>query len=212
MTTGSYQFSNTWFAEAAEPVWRKLIPSLKPRRLLEIGSFEGASACFLIDTLAALQPVEIHCVDSWGGGIEHQPGGMAEADMAEVEARFAANTAMAIAAAACAVNLKVHKGLSGDVLPRLIAGGQAGRFDFVYVDGSHQAADVLTDAVLGFQLLRRGGIMVFDDYLWQERLPGGVDMLRCPKPAIDAFTTVFARKTRIIPAPLTQLFVQKTAR
>lgn len=209
--TEPYQFSNQWFAQAAKPVWSRMIPRLKPRRILEIGSFEGASACFLIDTLASIQPIEIHCVDSWGGGIEHQPGGMVPADMTEVEVRFAENLRKAIAGARCAVDLQVHKGLSNRVLPGLIANGQASSFDFVYIDGSHQAADVLCDAVMGFQLLRVGGIMAFDDYLWHEKLPGGVDLLRCPKLAIDAFTNIFARKIRVVPAPLKQLYVKKTS-
>lgn len=39
-------------------------------------------------------------------------------------------------------------------------------FDFYYVDGSHVAPDVMADAVLGWRLLKPGGIMVFDDYEW----------------------------------------------
>lgn len=205
------QFTNQWFAQAAKPVWSQLIPKLKPRRILEIGSFEGASACFLIDVLASMQPIELHCVDTWSGGIEHHPGGMAAADMSLVEARFANNVGAAIARASFAVDLKIHKGLSGRVLPELIVGNQANSFDFIYIDGSHQAPDVLSDAVMAFQLLRVRGIMVFDDYLWHESLPGGVDPLRCPKPAIDAFTNIYARKIRIVPAPLRQLFVEKTS-
>jgi hypothetical protein len=34
-------------------------------------------------------------------------------------------------------------------------------------DGSHRARDVLEDAVLSWPLLKVGGIMLFDDYLWQ---------------------------------------------
>ena len=54
-----------------------------------------------------------------------------------------------------------------------------------------------------------GGIIGFDDYLWQEPLPYGTDLLRCPKLAIDAFTNIYARKTRIMLAPLYWLYVQK---
>jgi predicted O-methyltransferase YrrM len=39
-------------------------------------------------------------------------------------------------------------------------------FDLIYVDGSHQASDVLTDSIITFQLLRVGGVMTFDDYVW----------------------------------------------
>ena len=40
-------------------------------------------------------------------------------------------------------------------------------FDVIYVDGSHHCNDVVVDAVKSFELLKIGGIMIFDDYLWQ---------------------------------------------
>jgi hypothetical protein len=107
------------------------------------------------------------------------------------------------------VTVRVHKGLSEDKLAHLLCEGKKGYFDFVYVDGSHQAPDVLTDAVLAFKLTKTGGLMIFDDYLWAENLTGGVDPIRSPKIAVDAFTNIFCRKIRIIQAPLYQIFLQK---
>ncbi len=69
----------------------------------------------------------------------------------------------------------------------------------------------LADAVLAFKLLKVGGHLVFDDYVWAEELPYGQDPIRCPKPAIDAFTTLYCRKLKILEAPLYQLYVRKTA-
>jgi len=45
-----------------------------------VGSYEGASACYLIDRLAVRHELELHCVDHWRGGIEHQSGGSAQTD------------------------------------------------------------------------------------------------------------------------------------
>lgn len=42
------------------------------------------------------------------------------------------------------------------------------KFDFIYVDGSHERLDVLRDAVLAFEVLKSGGIMIFDDYGWSK--------------------------------------------
>jgi predicted O-methyltransferase YrrM len=67
------------------------------------------------------------------------------------------------------------------VWSKLIAEGRQGYFDFIYVDGSHQAPDVLCDALLSFRLLKNNGVIAFDDYLWQEQLPYGTDPIRCPK-------------------------------
>ena len=39
-------------------------------------------------------------------------------------------------------------------------------FDFIYVDGSHRASEVFLDVSLSFRLLKRGGIMLLDDYKW----------------------------------------------
>ena len=129
--------------------------------------------------------------------------------MTEVEARFHHNIKTARCRASHETTITIHKSLSSTQLPKLLAEGKQGYFDFVYIDGSHQAPDVLLDAILGFELLRTQGIIVFDDYLWQEPLPGGTDPIRCPKIAIDAFTNIYCRKLRIIGAPLYQLYMQK---
>jgi hypothetical protein len=42
-------------------------------------------------------------------------------------------------------------------------------------------------------------------------LPYGKDPIRCPKPAIDAFTNLFCRKLQVIPIASFQLYAQKTA-
>ncbi|MCA3555461.1 class I SAM-dependent methyltransferase [Aestuariivirga sp.] len=200
-----YEFTNSWF-DVARGVWSALIPQIKPRRILEIGSYEGASACFLIDLLGQTQPLDLHCIDTWDGGIEHKNW---QIDMPAVENRFRRNIQKAVGRAAHPVAVRTLKGSSHLELAKLIA--EANSYDFIYIDGSHQAADVLTDAVMAFRLLQTGGVMAFDDYLWAEALPTGVDPLRCPKPAIDAFTNIFCRKLRILSAPLYQLYVQKIA-
>jgi predicted O-methyltransferase YrrM len=205
----SYQFTNNWFGSVAKGVWDQLMPQLAPARILEIGSYEGASACYLIDALAPRHSLELHCIDTWEGGVEHQIDGNAPADMHSVERRFHHNVALAAGKYPGRARVEVHKGFSDDHLAALIAAGKKSYFDFVYVDGSHQAADVLVDAVLGFKLLRVGGVIAFDDYLWSEALPSGKDPLRCPKPAIDAFVNLNFRKVEVLSAPLYQLYVRK---
>lgn len=199
-----YEFTVDWFSKAI-PVWRQLLKELAPRKLLEVGSFEGRSACFLIDALSGDHPIELHCVDTFEGGVEH-----AGLNMSAIEARFRANVNSACKHAPHPAKVVIHKALSDIALAGLLAGGRRETFDLVYIDGSHQAQDVLADAVLGFRLLRKGGLLIFDDYLWSEDLPGGLDPLRTPKPAIDAFVNLNARHLRVLRAPLEQLFIQKT--
>jgi predicted O-methyltransferase YrrM len=68
-------------------------------------------------------------------------------------------------------------------------------FDLIYVDGSHLGLDVLVDAALSWRLLRPGGTMVFDDYLWNDR---GDDPLLRPGPAIDAVLGLLEGKVALL--------------
>ena len=155
-----YQFTANWF-ECNIPQWMRIFQAIKPQRILEIGSFEGMSTCFLINTLTKHYECQIHCVDSWQGGQEHT-----DLNMNDIEARFTHNIKKSCEAVKHNVNVHVHKGLTQEQLPKLLAAGGKNFFDFIYIDGSHEAPDVLFDAVLSFQLLRKGGIIAFDDYLW----------------------------------------------
>jgi len=200
-----YELGVDWFSYAA-PVWRSMIASIKPRRVLEVGSYEGRSTVFLIENCAPLGPFEITCVDSWGGGVEH-----ASIDMREVEAKFDRNMTRAKTKHPSAAVNKI-KSESWLALANLLAQGQAGSYDMVYIDGSHQAPDVLADAVLAFKLLRIGGVMAFDDYLWHIEKAGQQDPLNMPKPAIDAFININIRKLNVVSeAPLRQLYVVKAS-
>lgn len=209
MIKAGYEFTNNWFEVSAKPTWERLLPKLDVSRVLEIGSYEGASTCFLIKNLAHRKGSEIHCVDNWEGGLEHKAGGFVESDMSEVEKRFLHNTRLAQEEIANAPKVVVHKGSSDLMLASLIASGRSNYFNLIYIDGSHQAPDVLADAVLSFRLLGAGGIMIFDDYLWYEKLPGGLDPIRCPKIAIDAFTNIYCRKIRLLQSSNNQIYLQK---
>jgi predicted O-methyltransferase YrrM len=196
-----FDFTKDWFGDKSKPIWDHLIPKLNPAKILEIGSFEGAGACYLIETLAK-------SIDSWQGGDEHRESGI---DMAAVEQRFRRNTKAAIEAARNPVNLVVHKESSDSALARLLLDGKRGYFDFIYVDGSHLAPDVLYDCVVAFKLLKLGGVMAFDDYVWRERMSMANDIMRCPKPAVDAFVNIHFNKLQFLTVPLYQLYVTKVA-
>ena len=68
------------------------------------------------------------------------------------------------------------------------------QYDFIYIDGDHKASSVLEDGILSFPLLKKGGIMIFDDYLWFE-MKIYIDN---PKPAIDAFLDIYADKINVL--------------
>jgi predicted O-methyltransferase YrrM len=78
------------------------------------------------------------------------------------------------------------KGRSEEVLGSL----EPQQFDFVYIDGSHLARDVLADAVMAWRLLKTGGYLIFDDYdlngYRSHVIPN-----HTPKIAINAFLKVY---------------------
>lgn len=199
-----YEFTADWFTGSIK-TWRPFLAAYKPTKLLEIGSWEGRSTCFLIEECAAFGTVELHCVDTWEGGIEHDSN-----QSRLIEPRFDHNIELAKSKAASEVTVVKHKSLSSTALASLISEGKTDYFDFIYVDGSHQAPDVLADAVLSFLLARVGGLIVFDDYLWFIEPQGRQDHFNMPKPAVDAFVNIFRRKVRVLEAPLYQLYLEKT--
>lgn len=191
-TMRPYDFSNDWFGAAEAPsVWPRLAQYLPGKTaFLEIGSWEGRSTVWTAENLAALCGAQIVCVDSWQGGEEHDPD-----QMGGVYARFQANMAALEAnrrAAGGDVAVRAVRGPSVQGLAQLLV--EERRFDFCYVDGSHTARDTLTDACMAWALLKNGGVMVFDDYMWC----GSPLLLNRPKPAVDAFTAIFGQELFVL--------------
>ena len=182
-----YKFTQDWFHWAPE-VWQQLTPMLpgQPgiRHFLEIGSFEGRSAIWIAENMMVEGDI-LRCIDTWGGGEEH-----GELDMSEVEERFRHN----LTVAAEKFPRRRIIATPGNSVERLAGMYGSHTYDFIYIDGSHIAKDVLTDACMAWPLLKTGGIMVFDDYMWGNPR----DILHRPKAAIDAFTTLFAEELEII--------------
>jgi predicted O-methyltransferase YrrM len=182
-----YEFTTDWFSQYWEN-WLAFTGDRKISKILEIGSFEGRSTCTMIEHFSKWGPLQVVCIDNWAGSPEHQ-----EFDMAEVERRFNRNINRAVASAANSVAVHKHKGSSVQVLSMLMKEHQA-TFDLVFVDGSHQACDVLTDLILSYHLCAVGGLIVCDDYLWNNRPHGSQDLLSMPRLAIDAFAHIFMHK------------------
>jgi hypothetical protein len=58
------------------------------------------------------------------------------------------------------------------------------KFNFIYVDAHHTSASALLDSELSWDLLKPGGLLAIDDYLWEH--PDGVD-IHAPKLGIHMF-------------------------
>jgi len=202
-----YSFTTDWISEFI-PVWSVLIREIPAiGKILEIGSYEGRSTVWFIENaFKAAGKGELFCIDTWEGGAEHQG-----IDMSAVEERFLRNVEIAKSRAEAEITVTLLKGPSCDKLVSLIAGGHGLSFDVIYVDGSHQCPDVLSDLVLSFQLCKIGGLIICDDYLWRAGTHGQENLLDQPKLAIDAFVNCYLRKLALYNAPLYQLYIKKTS-
>lgn len=187
-----YSFTTDWF-NWAPPLLNAIIPLLPVRkRILEIGSFEGRSTVWFVENMLEDRGVVV-AIDTWEGGEEHQPDGTAPVEsMSAVEGRFDENVRIATEKFPQRYVSKVQD-TSYNALASLIREGED-PFDFIYVDGSHVAKDVLTDLCMAWPLLKEGGIMVMDDYLWT----GSSDVLHRPKLAVDAFVNTFAESVEVL--------------
>lgn len=195
-----YQFTKDWF-KWSPPVWKQLIQHLPDhKRFLEIGSFEGMSAVWTIENMIS-DGGEIICIDTWEGGAEHVNNEMVGAEdrfhhnITEVRKKYPQRAVVSF------------KDTSTNALAALLTLDKSNfiPFDFIYIDGSHLAKDVLTDACMAWPMLKKGGFMVFDDYVWK---PEGFTLLDRPKFAVDVFTSLFENELVIAHSGY-QLIVRK---
>ena len=180
-STDEYEFTPTqdWFTSHIS-CWESLFPlvtSSEPR-ILEIGSWEGRSAVFLLTTLCA-QGGEMVCIDHFD--LEQTPAGRERhrkltQNLARTGRPFRILPQFSVPA--------LYKLLEEEVARDTGAG-----FDWIYVDGSHRADDTLLDAELAWRLARKGCIFIFDDYNWPEQ---PVESVHHPRRGIDAFLALHA--------------------
>jgi predicted O-methyltransferase YrrM len=175
-------FTRDWFTANIRN-WHPLTDRLSGgnAQILEVGSFEGLSTCYL---LWRLPRAELTCIDTFAGSPEHDSLELGDS----LEATFDANIALVD-------STRVSK-IVGDSKRALLDLLENERtFDFIYVDGSHAGLDVIVDAALSWRLLALGGVLVFDDYKWAKL---GPDPLLRPGPAIDAFASLVKSKHELV--------------
>lgn len=184
-----------------EATWRQLLfdrakwDPQRPATIVEVGSYEGSSAWWIMQNLLRSSQSRLYCIDLWG-----------EEDGEARYQRFLKN----IAEIPQAERIEVIRDWSHLALRRLVDRGV--QADLLYIDGGHQAPTVLRDLVTGFDLVKVGGLVICDDYLWDDPRFGGQQVLGRPKIAIDAFTTIYSEKLRMVRGlSATQVYFQKTA-
>ena len=156
----------------------------RPLRILEIGVFEGRTACWFCKHLLREPGERYFGIDPW------DPAKMTgRRYRGRAEEMTAGHERTAKKALADYPQAELLKGYSRDVIPAMskAAGWEPrgawppGYFGLIYVDGEHYFDPVMADSRLCWPLLNpEGGIMVWDDYRMRRRQTGVQE-------AVDAF-------------------------
>jgi SAM-dependent methyltransferase len=160
-----YKFTEEWF-DIAIPVWTELFEQYpKPiNNILEIGCYEGRATVWLCENILKHDGVIYDIVDTFGGSLNESGMENTEKRLGEnqhsIENNFRHNISFFPH-----IKFNIHKGYSQDILPTF---KNYESYDFIYVDASHQSDDTFVDAYYAHKLLKPGGILIFDDFMWKD--------------------------------------------
>lgn len=119
--------------------------------MLEVGSYLGASACFLAAAASEIGgEAKVHCIDTW------QNQGMSE-KLRDTWNAFQENTQLYSSV------IITHRGLSVEVAKTFKE-----KIDLLFVDGDHSYERCRADVLAWLPHLKTGGILVMHDYGWAE--------------------------------------------
>ncbi|GBE79089.1 glycosyltransferase family 8 protein [Sparassis crispa] len=179
--------------------WRLLFPRVTSPtpRVLEIGSWEGRSAVFLLTELCA-KGGDIVCVDHFD--LMRTSAGR------ERYAKITHNLTLT------RKPFRILDQFSFPALMTLLEEEMSAAdpgFDWIYIDGSHEADDTFLDGELAWRLAKKGAIVIFDDYRWDKEPD---DSIHHPKRGIDAFMTLHTGEYEVLSSSTQyQVVIQKSS-
>ena len=150
----------TWNSERV--IFEELIRSIKPRRIIEVGSWLGGSAIRMAEICKRDGiNAQIICVDTWLGGYDQIMSELPQDDLCcqagypGLYRQFVSNV--------------IHAGFEKVIVPFPQVSIYAARFfarlnakaELIYIDGSHERIDVLSD--MGSYWPLTSGVMFGDD-------------------------------------------------
>lgn len=157
-----------------DPVFEELIKDIKPKRIIEVGTWYGQSALNMASIVKSLNmETEIICVDTWLGAVEFiDKASGTQWDLfrkhgyPQAYYQFLSNV--------------VHEGFEDIIIPFPQTSSIAARYfdsldigaELVYIDGSHEFEDVTLD-IFNYKKLVSDGVIFGDDY--SKSWPGVMD-------------------------------------
>ena len=151
----------------------------KPINIMEIGVYKGEATSWFLKNIMTNPLSKIYAIDTFEGSPEYPNN----ANFKEIERTFKKN----IEKTGRASQVVVMKMFSIEALNKILHDfGNNLMFDIIFIDASHEAKDVISDAILSWNLLNIGGTMIFDDYKWDKL----VEEHARPKLAVDSFVKI----------------------
>jgi predicted O-methyltransferase YrrM len=157
----------------------------EPLHVLEIGAYEGDATLWFLKNLLTDPKSTYTAIDTWEGSPEY-----VNVNFKKVEDVFDEN----IKKSGMSNKVTKIKDLSYTGLVKLLAQDVRPEYHVIFIDASHEARDVLADAVLSWPMLKKEGVMIFDDYKWEKLSP---EYFR-PRPAIDSFIKCMAPELEVL--------------
>ena len=148
-------FSNKWFLNNFD-IFSFFLPQDKNSKFnyLEVGCFEGLSSFFVLSEYKA---VDATLLDIWD--MPNPNSKTLSHNFHSIENTFDDNLSR--------FNFTKIKDDSVVAMRKLFKQNKS--FDFIYIDGSHNGEDILSDAIEAFKILKKEGLIFFDDFLQYDK-------------------------------------------
>lgn len=158
------QWAGVWYNDggARRDIFVRVIEQIKPKLIVEVGSFVGESSIFMAEQLKRHRSDGVVlCIDTWLGGIDHWKSVPEKLRFhfgrPSLYYQFIGNV--------------IQRGCHDTILPLTLDSLNAARLlkmlqivpDMLYIDGSHEEGDVLADYEAYWPLLISGGAFLVDD-------------------------------------------------
>jgi predicted O-methyltransferase YrrM len=179
-----YRLADNWFSLVNVNDFKN-----KPINYLEIGTFYGANIISVAKTYGLHSDSKLYCIDPWEDyndypEYKNQQTTIYDSFINNIE-KFDVKD-----------KIVINRGYSNREIPKF----QDDFFDIVYIDGNHESEYILEDAILSFRKLKKGGIMIFDDYHW---------VWHTTQKGIDAFRNCFCNKITDLGTIETQVIIKE---
>jgi len=188
------KYNVDWFSHNI-PSIKKAVEGKESEKvnMLEIGCNEGRSTVWFLENLLLHDDSRITVIDTFNSSSNYKPS---TAKKSPLQKTFEEN----IKETGKAEKVFVYKGMSQDVMRTMPT---MPRFDVVYVDGSHYAPDVLEDLIYVYRMVKKGGLIICDDYElgYGNNTGNGYDnpnYEELPKNAIDTFKKMFKDQVEVV--------------